>query len=434
MVLACAASFSCVYYFLRSIYERPALINILFFLFSLTFSLQMIFVLSSEKIPFCLHAIASILSNFLLIQIYLFAFFPTRLKIISVFVAVISVCVFTLLFSSTDRSFITITINIYQIITITPFVYFSIKNANLTYLFLACALLIASFCDLLLPIFQTISFASLTAFGFIVISTFYSVSRLIKKNVRSEHIQSEFQSLMSTKTQFYEHEIYLSQVRHDESRRLIHSLDSSLERERKSISMRLHDDIGATLTNILWRLRSVKTSLDLSKTIDRSTSIEFADIVISLNNVYESVRDISKNLTPEILVSFGLKVALNSLANEYNKANHFKTFVSVDDLDGLSPETNLTLYRIVQEGITNIIKHANASEAYIILKFDHDNPGYLTLSIIDNGDGFDVSKKPGTGLLGMREKAKAINGECFVESDVGHGSTITIQFPGSIQL
>ncbi len=221
-------------------------------------------------------------------------------------------------------------------------------------------------------------------------------------------------------------------VRSDEFRLLINRLDTALEAERKFIAMQLHDDIGASLVAIQFHINFLKSLLDENDALSPSVSTQLETVTTHLKRVHEITRNIGRNLRPEMLDVLGLTAALSSLINEYNSAgaNTFKIYSSFEasdeDLAFLDSETDIIIYRIVQEGITNIIKHADASEVYIILEVES---GHLILSISDNGIGFDTSRRPGTGLIGIREKTNSLNGELTIESNIDQGTTLTIKLP-----
>jgi two-component system, NarL family, sensor histidine kinase UhpB len=143
-----------------------------------------------------------------------------------------------------------------------------------------------------------------------------------------------------------------------------------------------------------------------------------------------------RRLRPVILDELGLVPALQNVIDEWNDrhADAFCRFSSDSDLGTLSDDTQINVYRIVQEALTNISKHAHASEvAIVISKTSIADPvvaSRLRIRISDNGAGFDPSQTPsGLGLLGMRERAEALNGRFELVSTAGKGVTIEINLP-----
>lgn len=266
--------------------------------------------------------------------------------------------------------------------------------------------------------------------GLLLISLLVNIYIFIFKRKQRNNTLTAFDTLaqeLSDKEDALEVEKQLTNLRNDELRLLINSLDDALESERKFIAMQLHDDIGASLVGVQFRLNYLKSEFEAKDLMAHTESIEFSDILSKLMDVYESIRNIAKNLRPEMLDVFGLNAALTSLIKEYNRVNNFEIYSSFDEnISSINNETDIIIYRIVQEAITNIIKHAQATEVCIVLNCDID---YIHLSVIDNGCGFDVTKRPGIGLIGMREKTHSINGEFIIESDIGHGTTLTILLP-----
>jgi signal transduction histidine kinase len=209
---------------------------------------------------------------------------------------------------------------------------------------------------------------------------------------------------------------------HRETKLLSLSLNNILESERKSIAMVLHDSMGASLIGVRTRISSIK--LKISSLIATPDEIiqQFDSAIEEMNVIYNKNRNLVRNLRPELIDVLGLKTAIESLVNEYNKNNIFYVDLKVTgDIDKL-PE----IFRICQEAVTNIIKYAKASEVIISLAA---NDELLKLKIIDNGNGFNVSDVIGIGLIGMREKVDNLKGKFTISSTIGTGTAIEIELP-----
>ena len=206
-----------------------------------------------------------------------------------------------------------------------------------------------------------------------------------------------------------------------ELRDLAHRLVNAQEQERARIGHALHDEIGQLLTCATYLIETAVRKPDKQILAEARSTIQEA---------ISKIRDLSSMLSPRLLRSSGLLPALVSLAEDYERRTNIK--VDFDHSDGLEeiPENlALTAYRIVQEALTNIARHAKTSEAKVQLLRE---PGKLRLEVIDNGIGFDrETVKHSAGLIGMRERALALDGELTIESNHGQGTRLVGEFPFS---
>ncbi len=147
------------------------------------------------------------------------------------------------------------------------------------------------------------------------------------------------------------------------------------------------------------------------------------------------IRRLSSNLHPSVLDDFGLLIALKLLCEEIEKIQKIKILFEPADrkMGRFEPHVEIALFRIVQEALSNIGKHAGASEVRVRLGMDGET---VRLQIRDNGSGFDLAsvhlKKDssrGLGLISMRERSEELGGTCRIESMPGKGTTITVEFP-----
>jgi signal transduction histidine kinase/ligand-binding sensor domain-containing protein len=205
------------------------------------------------------------------------------------------------------------------------------------------------------------------------------------------------------------------------SRQLI----ASQESERKRIAAELHDSLGQRLVMIknlaLLALRGAHQP-DLLQRVE--TISEEASLAIG------EMKEISYNLRPYRLDRLGLTKALEALVKTASTIGPTVFSTEVDDIDNLFPsDSEINFYRIVQEGVNNVVKHAHATEAHVEVRRADDA---VRLSIRDNGIGFAVDdgarlKETGFGLIGIRERAKVLGGETQIRTAPGEGTTISIQ-------
>jgi signal transduction histidine kinase/ligand-binding sensor domain-containing protein len=218
------------------------------------------------------------------------------------------------------------------------------------------------------------------------------------------------------------------------SRQLI----ASQENERKRIAAELHDSLGQRLVVInnlaLFALRSRgKNSPDGGgvQTVD-PTAVE--EISSETKLAIQETREISYNLRPFQLDRLGLSKALEAMIRTVSKSAGIQISADVDDIDDLFPEElRINFYRIVQEGLNNIVKHAEATEVTVRIQRTHER---TVLTIQDNGRGFASGGRPtqsgqsGFGMTGMAERANLLGGELQVQSAPGRGTVMTVVIVG----
>lgn len=221
------------------------------------------------------------------------------------------------------------------------------------------------------------------------------------------------------------------QISHRQLRRLAQQVVSAQEEERQRIARELHDEAGQALI-------ALKISLDLMKAQmpDSMPSIRqrLAEAVELTDQTMEQIRLLAHDLRPPVLEAFGLNLALEGLCNSFAQRTHLTINYQGQELPPLPDVLGMTLYRAVQEGLTNIAKHAQASEATVILHYDGD--GVINVAIKDNGQGFvaeDVLaptiRPSGMGLVGMRERLEVLGGQVEVHSQPAQGTTLIIYAP-----
>jgi signal transduction histidine kinase len=212
-----------------------------------------------------------------------------------------------------------------------------------------------------------------------------------------------------------------SEIRDASRRETLRRVVEAQERERRRLAIELHDETGQSLAAVLMGLRRLEEAGDLAAV--RTTVAELRETVV---NAVQELRALAVELRPKALDDFGLAPALDRLIDTYSR----RTGLEVDShLAGLEPRLSepveSALYRIAQEALTNIAKHAGASAVSIVTRRDGER---LTMIVEDNGTGFDAAAPAqGLGLVSMRERAELLGGSLRVESTTEHGTTLVVE-------
>ncbi len=216
----------------------------------------------------------------------------------------------------------------------------------------------------------------------------------------------------------------------EQLRRLSRQILSAQEEERKEISRELHDVIAQTLTGINLRLAALKKEAAVNISgLDRNIARTQRLVEKSVDIVHQFARE----LRPAVLDDLGLIPALHSFMKSFTARTgvrtHLTAFAKVEDLDTAH---RTVLFRVVQEALTNVARHAQASRVEVSIQ---QRPDCTCMKISDNGQSFEVERvmraRGGKrlGLLGMRERLEMVGGRFQVESVPGRGTTVTAQLP-----
>lgn len=214
----------------------------------------------------------------------------------------------------------------------------------------------------------------------------------------------------------YRNQLKTQKLQTNFSRELI----STQEGERQRISKELHDSVGQ---NILF----IKNQLS-----QQSEGVVLAPVIKSVDIALEEVRSISKELYPNQLEKYGFTAAINTLVERVNETTSTFTSVDLNDIENhLSRDMTINLYRIVQEGLSNAIKHANATAIRITGNVDK---GKILVIIQDNGKGFDkgsleTKSKNSSGLLNLEERVKLFGGKFDLETAPNKGTKLIFTIP-----
>lgn len=205
---------------------------------------------------------------------------------------------------------------------------------------------------------------------------------------------------------------------------LANHLQQVREDERGHLARELHDELGSLLTAAKLDVARLKSRIDM-------TVPEVADRVMHLTETLNSgialKRRIIEDLRPSSLSNLGLTTSLEILTREFSQRSSIEVESSLEQVE-LSDTTQLTVYRLIQESLTNIGKYADATNVVVSV---HNYPTYVAVQIQDNGRGFDVSSvRPNThGLAGMKHRVEAAGGRLTVTSSSGNGTTVSAVIP-----
>jgi len=214
-----------------------------------------------------------------------------------------------------------------------------------------------------------------------------------------------------------------------EARRQLENLSARLvqaqETERRSLARELHDEVGQALSAVLVELRNLSSGLAVQSEEQLSRHVETIKGLVE--NTVRTVRNMSLLLRPSMLDDLGLIPALRWQAREVSRQTCMDVTVSTDlASDDLPDEYKTCIYRVVQEALHNCSRHSHATAVRINVR---QEPNQLTLSIRDNGKGFDVKQSKGLGLLGIEERVAHLDGTCTIHSEAGSGTVIAIDLP-----
>jgi two-component system sensor histidine kinase DegS len=239
-----------------------------------------------------------------------------------------------------------------------------------------------------------------------------SLRRERKRRVQLESIQEEEQRMQ-------EHLHFLLQ-----------QVNRAQEEERKRIARELHDDTIQALVIHYQQLYDLSTNIE---GLPEPTNKRIGELLLQTNRIIEGLRRLSQDLRPTALDRLGLLPALKRLASDVATHSGVETSVKVLGTERRLPvEAELVLFRIAQEALRNVWKHAEATSAEVTVEFTKEK---IWVIVSDNGRGFDILKmrdsvKSGKlGLAGMVERAKLLGGTLVVSSEPGKGTTLIAELP-----
>lgn len=247
--------------------------------------------------------------------------------------------------------------------------------------------------------------------------------------VKNQQLEETNEQLISTQKDLVKatEEKYLLIRKEDNTRST--ALIEGQEEERKRLARELHDGIGQMLTGLKLDSEQLK-SLPFVNEKQRKSFEEHQKLI---DETIEATRTVSFNLMPSVLTDFGLSSAIRLLLERTAKGAEFKaSFNDLTENITIPNKIENNLYRITQETLNNIMKHAKARQVSITLS--NEKSKYITLSVIDDGKGFDMKKTKksrvgGNGLGNLQTRVRLLNGTIKIESEVGKGTSIFVKIP-----
>jgi signal transduction histidine kinase len=207
----------------------------------------------------------------------------------------------------------------------------------------------------------------------------------------------------------------------------VHGVITAQEDERKRIARELHDSTSQSLTSLIIGLKTLEDNCQQCHT--QKHVIELRSIA---GQTLDDVHTLSVQLRPSVLDDLGLPEAVRRHIADYQRRTPLAIDLAITGLDDrrLPPEIETALYRIIQEGLTNVIRHAEAQTASIFMEY---NDGKVLVVLEDDGKGFDIGhvqhQDGHLGLYGIRERTELLSGKVEIESETGHGTSLYVEIP-----
>jgi len=215
-------------------------------------------------------------------------------------------------------------------------------------------------------------------------------------------------------------------------RALAGHLQSVREEERIHIAREIHDELGQALTGLKFDLASFAKNYETDET--RTRAEKQHGLGIAIDRIINSVRRIASVLRPEVLDEIGLAAAFEWQAREFQRRTGIRCLVAIDpNFVDPDKERSTALFRIFQELLTNVARHANATRVNVALV---EGPAELALSVEDNGRGIrdnEIESPRSLGFLGLRERVLAFGGMIEVKGDEGKGTKVAVSIPVTSQ-
>jgi len=209
------------------------------------------------------------------------------------------------------------------------------------------------------------------------------------------------------------------------------NLLTAQEKERQRISHELHDELGQAMAALKMQVGAIERHLDAPQEHLRNECFEIRSFI---DQIIENMRRLSKDLSPVVIDDLGLEAAIDYLATNFASLHNIHFTLDLDDINPLfSQESQRLIYRIIQEALTNISKHADARQIFIATQINAEG---VTFVIQDDGNGFNVKEvlnqrsiEKGMGLATMAERVRILGGSLEFKSDPGGGTTVVFTAP-----
>lgn len=213
-------------------------------------------------------------------------------------------------------------------------------------------------------------------------------------------------------------------------RQLSRQIVNAQEKERQRVSRELHDEAGQALTALKISLEMILGSWS---DIPEFVGEQMEEAIEMTDHTMEQIRLLAHDLRPPVLDTFGLSTSVEGLARDFGRRTGLEIDLNSQPLPDLPDAVAISFYRFVQEALTNVARHANATQVGIELRREHDK---IILSVEDNGRGFDVKevirgsgKRTGIGLVGMQDRFELLKGWIEINSEPEQGTTVKACVP-----
>ncbi|MFQ5550322.1 MAG: ATP-binding protein [Gemmatimonadales bacterium] len=198
------------------------------------------------------------------------------------------------------------------------------------------------------------------------------------------------------------------------------------EEERKRIARELHDETAQTLAALVIRLRVARDTVDPA---DREARLD--EVRDEIAGAVDGIRRFARGLRPPALSQIGVAAAISEYVRSLCETTELDCDFDADPIEGLlHPNAELAVYRIVQEALSNTIRHAGASSVRVAVRREAES---VVVTVADDGKGFPANSRSdsvgGLGIFGMRERAAYIGGTVTIDGDSGNGTTVRVEVP-----
>lgn len=253
-----------------------------------------------------------------------------------------------------------------------------------------------------------------------------SYNRMVEALQKINELEKKHSLELAEANEKLEKEVKIREKAQKEIRRLSRQLINSAEAAQKKLAQDLHDEFGQTLAALHMRVENLWDSIPFEMEAQR---VNINELIVLIEELGDKIRSISSDLRPDLLDDLGLIPTLEWYIKEFMAKYHniWIDFVPAGFKKRLDLEIELVLYRIFQESLNNIVKHANAHR--IEVRLTHNYPRVI-LMVRDDGVGFDAKQRSGgIGLIGVRERAASIGGTIDIRSEKGRGTIVRVEVP-----
>ncbi len=253
------------------------------------------------------------------------------------------------------------------------------------------------------------------------VTSVLGVSRDITDRKRSEEALQQARDRLEERVAERTNELLASQ---EKLRYLAAQTVKAQEEERRSISRELHDEAGQALITLQYGLAAIQSELPVTETLFRK---RLSDSLKIIDQTMVHIRALAHSLRPPVLEIGGIDLSLQEYCREQTERTQIPIYYQGQDIPDLPDEVGISLYRFVQEALTNILKHARASQVKVRLQY---KKGEISISVSDNGRGIeDGSQSDGVGLLGIKERLNLLGGRLEIHSQKGRGTKLVAYIP-----